>query len=53
MRHPLVLGRRVLGEGDAALALDRFQAKGAVRGRAGQNHADGLVPPVFRQRRKN
>ena len=52
VRHPLVLGRRILRERDAALGLDRFQSESAVRGRARQDHADGLMPPVFRQRAK-
>ena len=50
VRHALVLGRVVLGEGDAALGLDLFQPEGAVGGGAGQDHADGPVPLVLRQR---
>ena len=49
VRHTVVLGRRVLGERDAALGLDRFQPHRAVRGGAGQDHADGLMPLFLRQ----
>ena len=51
-RHRVVFGRVVLREGDAALGLDRLQPQRAVGGRAGQNHADGPLALVLRQRFK-
>ena len=51
-RHAVVLGRAVLGEGDAALAFDRPQAEGAVRGGARKNDADGIAPRSAASERK-
>ena len=49
-RHAIVLGAGILGKGDAALGLDRFQSEGAVGGRARQHHANGAIPGILSQR---
>jgi hypothetical protein len=50
-RHAVMPGRaRILGEGDASFRLDRLHSERPVRGRAGQDHADGRAPLNLRQR---
>jgi len=49
-RHAGVLGRIVLREGDATGSLDLLHALRAVGGAARQDHADGLVPLLLRER---
>lgn len=51
-RHRIVFRRLILREGNAALGLDGFQSQRAVRRRAGQNHANGPLALVLRQRLK-
>src|SRR5262245_8969281 len=49
--HAVVLRRfLILSEGDPALSLDRFETERAVRGRAGEDHADGAVAFLYSQR---
>src|SRR5262245_10347410 len=40
----------ILSEGDPTFRMDRFKSERAVRGRAGEDHADGAVAFLFSQR---
>src|SRR5215472_2838761 len=48
--HTFVLGRVVLSKGNSVLSLDSLQSQRAIRGRTGQDHADGLMSLILGER---